>query len=244
VTDVAISSTVRTVNITSNIEAGGKGEGVPAGGTTHQVLRKINGTDFNSEWADPEGGITAGDIVVGEDSVGSEYDLEIGQTAAEDIYAGIVKPLLLNKPGTGLKTVIGGVFDAFGILGAVFGCIHDVARAGATRALYGIVGDDAGAPSFKANAQFDHDGTTGISTSQFISNGISVSLTENGAGESIFDTSAANSARIRSYANLSAITTAIGTPQEGMLVRVVGQGLAVYTGSTWNKASDDTTAIT
>jgi len=35
---------------------GTNGVGVPAGGTTGQVLRKINGTDFNTEWANPSGG--------------------------------------------------------------------------------------------------------------------------------------------------------------------------------------------
>jgi hypothetical protein len=32
---------------------GGPGEGVPAGGTAGQVLRKIDGTDYNTEWATP-----------------------------------------------------------------------------------------------------------------------------------------------------------------------------------------------
>lgn len=32
---------------------GDPGEGVPAGGTAGQVLRKIDGTDYNTEWATP-----------------------------------------------------------------------------------------------------------------------------------------------------------------------------------------------
>lgn len=32
---------------------GDVGEGVPAGGTAGQVLRKIDGTDYNTEWATP-----------------------------------------------------------------------------------------------------------------------------------------------------------------------------------------------
>ena len=35
---------------------GDPGEGVPAGGTAGQVLRKIDGTDYNTEWATPAGG--------------------------------------------------------------------------------------------------------------------------------------------------------------------------------------------
>ena len=33
--------------------AGAAGQGVPTGGTTGQVLRKIDGTDYNTEWATP-----------------------------------------------------------------------------------------------------------------------------------------------------------------------------------------------
>jgi hypothetical protein len=36
--------------------AGAPGEGVPAGGTTGQVLSKIDGTDYNTEWVDQTGG--------------------------------------------------------------------------------------------------------------------------------------------------------------------------------------------
>ncbi len=35
---------------------GATGPGVPTGGSTHQILRKINGTDYNTEWADESGG--------------------------------------------------------------------------------------------------------------------------------------------------------------------------------------------
>jgi hypothetical protein len=32
------------------------GQGVPTGGSTGQVLAKIDGTDFNTEWVDQSGG--------------------------------------------------------------------------------------------------------------------------------------------------------------------------------------------
>ena len=35
---------------------GADGQGVPAGGTTGQVLEKIDATDFNTQWATPSGG--------------------------------------------------------------------------------------------------------------------------------------------------------------------------------------------
>ena len=39
-----------------NGEDGTAGVGVPAGGTTGQVLKKIDGTDYNTQWADESGG--------------------------------------------------------------------------------------------------------------------------------------------------------------------------------------------
>lgn len=41
---------------------GTNGEGVPVGGTTGQVLAKINATDFNTEWVDQSGG-GGGDVI-------------------------------------------------------------------------------------------------------------------------------------------------------------------------------------
>ena len=38
--------------------AGTDGEGVPTGGTTGQVLAKINATDFNTEWVDQPDNVT------------------------------------------------------------------------------------------------------------------------------------------------------------------------------------------
>jgi hypothetical protein len=38
---------------------GATGQGVPVGGTTGQVLSKINATDYNTQWVTPSGGSTA-----------------------------------------------------------------------------------------------------------------------------------------------------------------------------------------
>ncbi len=46
------------------------------------------------------------------------------------------------------------------------------------------------------------------------------------------------------YANLAAINAAITSPTTDDIVMVTGQGLAVYNGSDWVLAADDTTAIT
>lgn len=37
-------------------QPGANGQGVPAGGTAGQVLQKVDGTDYNTEWATPSGG--------------------------------------------------------------------------------------------------------------------------------------------------------------------------------------------
>ena len=37
-------------------EAGANGQGVPTGGTAGQVLAKVDGTDYNTEWVTPSGG--------------------------------------------------------------------------------------------------------------------------------------------------------------------------------------------
>ncbi len=44
---------------------GANGQGVPTGGTTGQVLAKVDGTDFNTEWVTPESGDTPAYTVSG-----------------------------------------------------------------------------------------------------------------------------------------------------------------------------------
>ncbi len=46
---------------------GAAGQGVPAGGTAGQVLKKIDGTDYNTEWDDESGGggVSTGDLFQG-----------------------------------------------------------------------------------------------------------------------------------------------------------------------------------
>jgi len=44
------------VAVTVNEVLGRDGEGVPVGGTTGQVLTKVNNTDFNTTWSTPAGG--------------------------------------------------------------------------------------------------------------------------------------------------------------------------------------------
>lgn len=45
---------------------GPAGPGVPAGGTAGQVLTKVDGTDYNTEWKDPEGGSSVSTKIIEE----------------------------------------------------------------------------------------------------------------------------------------------------------------------------------
>lgn len=55
-------ATTKIINNTNKVEIlgrrGPKGEGVPEGGDTGQVLKKVSDDDFDTVWADEEGGVT------------------------------------------------------------------------------------------------------------------------------------------------------------------------------------------
>lgn len=51
-TNVSISPTGGTGTVTVNAVGGGVGGGVPSGGTEGQILAKIDGVDYNTEWID------------------------------------------------------------------------------------------------------------------------------------------------------------------------------------------------
>ena len=50
---------------------GTNGQGVPTGGTANQVLSKIDGTNFNTQWVTPSGGGGGSDGVYGDGSAGA-----------------------------------------------------------------------------------------------------------------------------------------------------------------------------
>ena len=59
---------------------GNPGVGVPSGGSAGQVLAKINGTDYNTEWITPSGGGTA---------VGTSYDNTTSGLTATNVQSAI-----------------------------------------------------------------------------------------------------------------------------------------------------------
>ena len=44
-------SSIEIISVSSEGKQGGTGQGVPVGGANRQVLSKIDGTDYNTEWA-------------------------------------------------------------------------------------------------------------------------------------------------------------------------------------------------
>lgn len=67
--------------------AGANGQGVPVGGTAGQVLAKIDGTDYNTEWAAPAGGGGAGQLV---------HSYVLDETTAIDTNAPAARRFFLN----------------------------------------------------------------------------------------------------------------------------------------------------
>ena len=63
---------------------GSDGAGVPAGGAPNQVLRKVDATDFNTEWGDPASGLppggTTGQALI--KASAADMDVEWGDVAA------------------------------------------------------------------------------------------------------------------------------------------------------------------
>lgn len=62
---------------------GADGQGVPVGGTAGQVLEKIDGTDYNTQWATPSGGGSSGLL-----SVAKAFTSSAG-TSLDDVEAAI-----------------------------------------------------------------------------------------------------------------------------------------------------------
>jgi len=93
---------------------GADGVGVPVGGTTGQVLAKINGTDFNTEWVDPTTGgastlasltdvdltgLSDGDILVWDAGTSSWVAAAPGSGGASDLNS--LTDVIISTPTTG-----------------------------------------------------------------------------------------------------------------------------------------------
>lgn len=85
---------------------GAVGQGVPAGGTTSQVLAKINATDYNTQWVAPgmtNPMTTAEDIIIG-GVAGAPARVAIG---ANGTFLGVVAGALTYTTPSGSGDVVG-----------------------------------------------------------------------------------------------------------------------------------------
>jgi hypothetical protein len=88
---IRTASSTEVVKIASVGPQGATGQGVPAGGTTGQVLRKVSGTNYDTEWATGGGGASYDQELNTTDSVTFEsvtadkvaFDLTAAETAAQ-----------------------------------------------------------------------------------------------------------------------------------------------------------------
>ena len=81
---------------------GTNGQGVPVGGTTGQVLAKVNGTDYNTQWVTPSGG-AVGPVMLVRASANTAQSIPFGNN--------IASPTLATCFGS-VTTNIGGAYNA------------------------------------------------------------------------------------------------------------------------------------
>lgn len=78
---------------------GTNGQGVPTGGTTDQVLSKINNTDYNTQWVTPSAGGVPETFYVSTNGNAGTVALGIGETST-GLY------LATNFNGSGQKAIV------------------------------------------------------------------------------------------------------------------------------------------
>ncbi len=87
---------------------GANGQGVPTGGTTGQVLAKVNGTDYNTQWVTPNAGGSGASVQLVANKVGgSSENLPV---AVSNSPTTIVFNNVLNSPTLGTYNTSTGVF--------------------------------------------------------------------------------------------------------------------------------------
>jgi hypothetical protein len=86
---------------------GDPGEGVPAGGTTNQIIRKKSNDDYDTEWADNEGGGGAADKAQRFFSWGSVSSVLIRRMIADE-FINLIQVIITEAfNGVGATVTIG-----------------------------------------------------------------------------------------------------------------------------------------
>jgi len=93
VNEVTLTNEVKTVEIAQKGLRGNKGadgEGVPTGGATGQVLAKVDGTDYNTEWVDDSNALTWIDVAGDVEYTGVETVIASGDVLECDYKGGTI----------------------------------------------------------------------------------------------------------------------------------------------------------
>jgi hypothetical protein len=165
-TTVTVNETTNTVVVTTPGPAGPAGEGVPEGGTTGQVLAKVSGTSFDTDWtSDLQANSLAFDTAGGVDPIADgqlawnadEGTLELGKGGISNYLGAETMVLCRNASNTitipkGTAVMFAGTLGASGRLkvapmvangtfpGYVFFGVTDQAIAGASDGYVSVFG--------------------------------------------------------------------------------------------------------
>tara|TARA_R110000824_G_scaffold233208_1_gene421401 strand:+ start:173 stop:610 length:438 start_codon:yes stop_codon:yes gene_type:complete len=86
-----ITTTITEVITIDGVGAPGpKGRGVPVGGTAGQVLAKIDGSNYNTEWVDDSDTVTWIDVAGDVEYTGAETTIASGDVLTADYKGGTV----------------------------------------------------------------------------------------------------------------------------------------------------------
>ena len=95
---VIVTAPKKTITVSSKGVAGAKGddgEGVPAGGSAGQVLAKVDGTDYNTEWVDDANTVAWIDVAGDVEYTGVETQIASGDVLTADYKGGTIYRLSL-----------------------------------------------------------------------------------------------------------------------------------------------------
>jgi hypothetical protein len=110
---------------------GANGQGVPTGGTTGQVLSKINATDFNTQWISPTGGGATVDLLATNTTSTAVFALAQGTNTGDIVtYNNVVTTPILGSYNTSTNTYTVGVTGLYMIQAVTRS--NDAATAGQT----------------------------------------------------------------------------------------------------------------